>query len=166
MAIKLTVLVIFAMFFMDPCAHRPRRVELKDVPEDCKIENRRFYVRLSGKLHNTGEVMCGDAPGGRKCDIWLADRNGENQVKASVRMVVRKDDVTRWASVIIVPQAPADVAAPFSVKFEDILIYDRVGNLKDHTKETIDLSGALVVDSGTQVCSLRVMYIESDTADN
>ncbi|MBX3245055.1 MAG: hypothetical protein KF685_11415 [Acidobacteria bacterium] len=166
MAIKLTILTFFVVFFMDPCAQRPRRVELKDVPEDCKIENRRFFVRLSGKLHNTGEVMCGDAPGGRKCDIWLADTNGENQVRASVKMVVRKDDATRWASVIIVPQAPADAAVPFSVKFEDILIYDRVGNLKDHAKETIDLSGALIVDGQTQQCSLRVMYVESDNADS
>lgn len=165
MFIRLTTLLIFTIFSMDPCAQRPRRIELKDVPETCRHENQRFFVRLTGKLQNTGEVQCGDAPGGRKCDVWLADSNGENQIKASVKMVVGKKDQAKWSSVVLVPKAPADVGEPFSIRFEDILVYDRAGSLRDHTKETIDLSGALQVDNQTQVCSMRVINIESDTAD-
>lgn len=166
MVFKLIGILTFAALFMDPCAPRPRQLDLKDVAEACGHENQRYFVRVNGRLHNTGEVNCGDAPGGRKCDVWIADDKGENQLKAAVKMVVRKDDKTRWGNVIIVPEAPADVSQPFGVRFEEILVYDRVGNLKDHTKEKIDMSGSLVPDSETGICSLRVMYVETDTLSN
>ncbi len=166
MGIKLTGVLIFAVLFMDPCAQTPRRVELKDVPEACGSETSQMYVRLSGRLHNTAEINCGDRPGGRRCDVWLADANGENQVKAAIRATATRNEQVRGGSFILVPEAPADAAAPFTVRFEDILIYDRVGNLRDHMKETIDLSGPLELDRNTQICSLRVLHIESNAVEN
>lgn len=162
MGIKLFGFLLFIAAFMDPCDKKPKVITLQQVPEACSTEVGRMYVRVKAPLKQVMNIPCGDAPGGRRCELLMEDPSGSDQLQVFVRGAQDADGLQNFQSTLIAPKGTQnDPVAPYKVPFDAAKLYDRDGRVVDHIKGEVDLSGSLQLNKDTQRCSLLVLHVEN-----
>lgn len=162
MGIKLFGILLFVAVFMDPCDKKPKAITLQQVPEACSTEVGRMYVRIKAPLKQTMDFSCGDAPGGRRCELLMENSSGGDQLQIFVRGGEKADGLQQYQSTLIAPKGTSKgVAEPYKVFFDEAKLYDRNGNIVDHVNGPVDVSGSLQLNKDTQRCSLSVLHVEN-----
>lgn len=161
MGIKLVGLIFLVALYMDPCNKKPKEITLEEVPEACSTEVGRMYVRVKAPLWQTMDIQCGDAPGGRRCELFMGEASDKNHLQIFIRGGEKQDGLQKYQSTLIAPKGTAKgVAEPYKVFFDEAKLYDREGNIVDHVKGSVDLSGSLHLNDQTGRCSMRVLHVE------
>jgi hypothetical protein len=162
MSLKVLGLLVIVAAFMDPCDKKPRSITLKEVPEACSTEVGRMYVRVKAPLQQKIDITCGDAPGGRRCELFMGSSATGDELQIFIRGGQKSDGLQQYQSTLIAPKGTSKVVSqPYKVFFDEAKLYDRNGNVVDHINGPVDVAGSLQLNKETGRCSLSVLHVES-----